>query len=61
MKNKSIFIFVVIFLLNLSNLFSKNITDMSGDMITLPDKIERVFGSAPPTTFLVSLYNPKLV
>ncbi len=61
MKNKSIFIFVVIFLLNLSNLFSKNITDMSGDMITLPDKIERVFGSAPPTTFLVSLYNPKLL
>ncbi len=34
---------------------------MSNNKIVVPDKIERVFGSAPPTTFLISLYNPDLL
>lgn len=42
--------------------FAKDITDMSGYKVTVPDKIERVYASAPPMMMLVYLLDPdKLV
>lgn len=60
MKSKLLILIFSFFIFS-SQLFSRTITDMSGEEVSVPDKVERVFGSAPPTTFLVSLYNPKLL
>ncbi|QDF29732.1 ABC transporter substrate-binding protein [Halarcobacter anaerophilus] len=60
MKNKFLF-FILFSFICLTQLSSKTITDMSNNKIVVPDKIERVFGSAPPTTFLISLYKPDLL
>ena len=60
MKN-SIKIFLVLFLLLSIQGSAREIVDMAGKTIVVPDKIERVFGSAPPMTFMVSLYNPELL
>jgi len=60
MKN-SLLIFILFILLSFSQLFSRTIIDMDNNKIKIPNKIERVFGSAPPTTFLISLYNPNLL
>ncbi|WP_419769281.1 MAG: ABC transporter substrate-binding protein [Candidatus Marinarcus sp.] len=59
MKTKILFILLI--LLISSSLFSRTITDMSNNQIEVPNNIERIFGSAPPTTFLVALYNPELL
>jgi len=58
---KAKFLFLFLFTILSTNLFSRTITDMSNTKVELPDNIERIFGSAPPTTFLVALYNPKLL
>lgn len=60
MKSKLLILIFSFFIFS-SQLFSRTITDMRGEEVSVPDKVERVFGSAPPTTFLVSLYNPKLL
>ena len=60
MKNRKLLFILFIFLFT-SELFSRTIIDMDNNKIKIPIKIERVFGSAPPTTFLVSLYNPDLL
>ena len=60
MKN-SIKILLVLFLLLSIHSSAREIVDMAGKTIVVPDKIERVFGSAPPMTFMVSLYNPELL
>ncbi len=59
MKNKLLLLFLFIIFNN--TLFSKTIVDMSNTKVEVPDKIERIFGSAPPTTFLIALYNPELL
>lgn len=58
MKTKFLFLLFIIF--NIS-LYSKTIVDMSNTKVEVPNKIERIFGSAPPTTFLIALYNPNLL
>ncbi|RXJ60918.1 ABC transporter substrate-binding protein [Candidatus Marinarcus aquaticus] len=60
MKSRFLFLFFVVCSLTLQ-LFARTITDMSQTNVEVPQNIERVFGSAPPTTFLVALYNPKLL
>lgn len=60
MRSKLLFLFCILSILHLQ-LFARTITDMSETNVEVPQNIERVFGSAPPTTFLVALYDPKLL
>ena len=60
MKNKYLF-FILFTLFFSTTLFSKTIIDMSNNKVEIPNKVEKVFGSAPPTTFLIALYNPELL
>ncbi|QKF82763.1 ABC transporter substrate-binding protein [Halarcobacter ebronensis] len=61
MKSSKILIYLLLFcFINLS-LQAKTITDMSYTKVEIPDKIEKVFGSAPPTTYLISLFNPNIL
>lgn len=59
MKIKYLFVFLIFIFSN--NLFSRTITDMSNTKVEIPDKLEKIFGSAPPTTNLITLYDPKLL
>lgn len=59
MKNK--YLFFILFILFNTTLFSRTIIDMSNNKVEIPDKLEKVFGSAPPTTFLIALYNSELL
>lgn len=45
----------------LTSLFGREIVDMAGRKVTVPDKITRVFGSAPPSTYAVYAIDPSLV
>ena len=45
----------------LSALQSREITDMAGRTVTLDAPLEKVFGSAPPTGYLVALYRPDIL
>lgn len=50
------------FLLILSPLaFAREITDMTGRKVTVPDKVTKVFGSAPPITYLIYAIDPNLL
>jgi iron complex transport system substrate-binding protein len=54
-------IFLIVFFLFSISIEAREIVDMSGKKVVVPNKIERVFGSAPPMTFMVSLFNPDLL
>ena len=54
-------LFIFLFILGISFAGAKEITDMGGNKIVVPDKITKIFGSAPPTTFMVSVFNPELL
>ena len=41
--------------------FSREITDMTGRKVTVPDTITKVFGSAPPITYLIYAIDPNLL
>jgi len=43
------------------SLFGREITDMAGRKVVVPDKITRVFGSAPPSTYAVYAIDPSLI
>ncbi|MGE4399511.1 MAG: ABC transporter substrate-binding protein [Campylobacterales bacterium] len=45
----------------LASLFGREIVDMAGRKVTVPEKITRVFGSAPPSTYAVYAIDPSLV
>lgn len=53
-------VLLVVFLFFVS-LFGREITDMAGRKVVVPDKITRVFGSAPPSTYAVYAIDPSLV
>lgn len=53
-------ILVFVFFLTLS-LFAREITDMSGQKVTVPDNITRVYGSAPPSTYAVYAIDPSFI
>lgn len=40
---------------------AKEIVDMTGRQVTVPDKIETVFGTSPPATYLIYAMSPELV
>ncbi len=48
---------LVIFVL-LSNLDARSIQNFYADEVTVPDKVETVFGSSPPMTYLIYAINP---
>ena len=41
--------------------FAREITDMTGRKVTVPDTITKVFGSAPPITYLIYAIDPDLL
>lgn len=53
-----IFLFIFIFL---NSLLAREIVDMAGRKVIVPDKITRVFGSAPPSTYAVYALDPSLI
>ncbi len=53
--------FIFLFIISVNGANAKSITDMAGNEIELPEKISKVFGSAPPVTFMVSVFDPKLI
>lgn len=40
---------------------SREITDMSGRRVTVPDTIRRVYSSSPPVTFLIAAVDPTML
>ncbi len=53
-------VLLVVFLFFVS-LFGREITDMAGRKVVVPEKITRVFGSAPPSTYAVYAIDPSLI
>lgn len=53
-------VLLAVFLVFVS-LFGREITDMAGRKVVVPDKITRVFGSAPPSTYAVYAIDPSLL
>jgi len=53
-----ILVFVFLFF---SSLFAREITDMAGRKVVVPEKITKVFGSAPPSTYAVYAIDPSLL
>jgi iron complex transport system substrate-binding protein len=41
--------------------FAREITDMTGRKVSVPDTITKVFGSAPPITYLIYAIDPNLL
>jgi iron complex transport system substrate-binding protein len=55
-------IYALAFFLILSPLaFAREITDMTGRKVSVPDTITKVFGSAPPITYLIYAIDPNLL
>ncbi|WP_164970249.1 ABC transporter substrate-binding protein [Halarcobacter ebronensis] len=61
MKNSKILIYFLLFCFVNLSLQAKTVIDMSNTKVEIPDKIEKAFGSAPPTTYLISLFNPNIL
>ena len=40
---------------------ARTVTDMAGRTVSFDAPLQKVFGSAPPTTYLVALFNPELL
>ena len=40
---------------------ARQITDMAGRRVTIPDEIRKVFGASPPATYMVYAFDPALV
>lgn len=50
---------ILIFLLLGSSYYARTITDMAGRSVDVEENLTRIFGSSPPTTYLVSLFKPE--
>jgi len=53
-------VLVLVFLF-FASLFGREIVDMAGRKVVVPDKITKVFGSAPPSTYAVYAIDPSLI
>lgn len=53
--------YLIVLFLFFASLFGREITDMAGRKVVVPDKITRVFGSAPPSTYAVYVLDPSLI
>ena len=53
--------YLMVLFLFFASLFGREITDMAGRKVIVPDKITRVFGSAPPSTYAVYALDPSLI
>ena len=42
-------------------LLARNVVDMTGKSVEIPEKIERVFGSSPPSTYMIYTIDPSLI
>ncbi|KIM11955.1 MAG: hypothetical protein KU37_03660 [Sulfuricurvum sp. PC08-66] len=51
--------FIVLLALAHATPSTQTLTDMAQRSVTLPTTLERVFGSAPPTTYLIALFAPQ--
>jgi len=50
---------LAVLLLLATSYHARTLTDMAGNTITLDAPLEKVFGSSPPTTYLVALFKPE--
>jgi len=54
-------LFLVLCMVAFVPLFARTIVDMTGRSVEVPDKIERVFGSSPPSTYMIYTIDSSLI
>jgi iron complex transport system substrate-binding protein len=55
------FTVLMILLLALNNVYAKTITDDYGRVVTIPDKVTKIYAASPPLTMSLIAFDPTLV
>lgn len=58
---RTIKFFLLVFIITTTYLHAKTITDDYGRLVTVPDKITKIFASSPPLTMSLLAFDPNLI